>query len=71
LHPAEIAVTRRGMKKLLTCLALGAVVALSSCNTAIGFGRDMRQLGTGLENKAHGRAWDGGEVVQEETLPTY
>lgn len=58
------------MKKLLTFLALVAVVSLGSCNTAIGFGRDMRQLGTGLENKAQGRTWDGGEQ-QQEALPTY
>lgn len=59
------------MKKLFAFVALAAVVSLSSCNTAIGFGRDMRQLGTGLENKAHGRTWDGGEQQQEESLPTY
>jgi predicted small secreted protein len=58
------------MKKLLTFVALAAVVSLSSCNTAIGFGRDLRLLGTGMENKAHGRTWDGGEQ-QQENLPTY
>jgi predicted small secreted protein len=58
------------MKKLLTFVALAAVVSLSSCNTAIGFGRDLRLLGTGMENKAHGRTWDGGEQ-QQESLPTY
>jgi hypothetical protein len=31
----------------------------------------MRQLGTGLENKAHGRTWDGGDQQQQESLPTY
>lgn len=59
------------MKKLFVLLALGAVVSLSSCNTAIGFGRDMRQLGTGLENKAHGRSWDGQDQASQEALPTY
>lgn len=59
------------MKKLSAFLALAAVVSLSSCNTAIGFGRDMRQLGTGLENKAHGRTWDGGDQQQQESLPIY
>lgn len=58
------------MKKLLTFVALAAVVSLSSCNTAIGFGRDLRLLGTGMENKAHGRTWDGGEQ-QQDSLPTY
>lgn len=47
------------MKTLLTLVSLFCVVGLSSCNTAIGFGRDMRQLGNGLENKAHGRDWNG------------
>lgn len=58
------------MKKLLTFLVLLGLASLSSCNTAIGFGRDLRLLGTGMENKAHGRTWDGGEQ-QQESLPTY
>lgn len=58
------------MKKLLALLALGAVVSLTSCNTAIGFGRDLRLLGTGMENKAHGREWDG-QQQQQDHLPTY
>ncbi len=58
------------MKKLYAFAALAVVVTLSSCNTAIGFGRDLRLLGTGMENKAHGRTWDGGEQ-QQESLPTY
>jgi predicted small secreted protein len=58
------------MKKLYAIAALAVVVTLSSCNTAIGFGRDLRLLGTGMENKAHGRTWDGGEQ-QQESLPTY
>jgi len=57
------------MKKLLALLALGAVVSLTSCNTAIGFGRDLRLLGTGMENKAHGREWNGQQ--QQDNLPTY
>jgi len=61
------------MKKLLALLAaVVAVTTSTSCNTAIGFGRDMRQLGTGLENKAHGRTWDGGQPEQgQDNLPTY
>jgi predicted small secreted protein len=58
------------MKKLLALLALGAAVSLSSCNTAIGFGRDLRLLGTGMENKAHGRDWNGNQQ-QQDNLPTY
>lgn len=58
------------MNKLLALLALGAAVSLSSCNTAIGFGRDLRLLGTGMENKAHGRDWNG-QQSQSENLPAY
>jgi predicted small secreted protein len=58
------------MKKLHAIAALAVVVTLSSCNTAIGFGRDMRLLGTGIENKSHGRTWEGQEQ-QQENLPTY
>ena len=59
------------MKKLIAFTALAVVLTLSSCNTAIGFGRDLRLLGTGMENKAHGRTWEGGDQQQQETLPTY
>ena len=59
------------MKKLYAFAALAAVISLSSCNTAIGFGRDLRLLGTGMENKAHGRTWDGQEQQQQDNLPTY
>ncbi|MEK7953024.1 hypothetical protein [Luteolibacter soli] len=58
------------MMKLYAFAALAVVVTLSSCNTAIGFGRDMRLLGTGIENKSHGRTWNGQEQ-QQENLPTY
>lgn len=47
-----------------------AAIALSSCNTTIGFGRDLRQLGTGMENMAHGRSF-GDSQANEEVLPTY
>lgn len=47
-------------------IALFALVSLSSCNTFIGMGRDMRQLGEMMEHKAHGR-----DAAPEEPLPTY
>ena len=56
------------MKMLLALLAVVSVTALTSCNTAIGMGRDFRQLGIMMENKAHGRPANGGE---QDTLPTY
>ena len=56
--------------KALACLAL-AVLTLSSCNTMIGMGRDFRQLGEGIENKASGRSFDGSDPQQQENVPTY
>jgi predicted small secreted protein len=48
---------------LLTTLAAASVL-FSSCNTMIGFGRDMRMGGEGLEKAAHkvsgGRTSDSG-----------
>ncbi|MEP4078225.1 entericidin EcnA/B family protein [Haloferula sp.] len=60
------------MKKI--AFGILAVFALGSCNTTIGLGRDLRQLGTGMENKAHGKKFDGserGSDESEENLPTY
>lgn len=58
------------MKKLIALLAVLTVTSLTSCNTAIGFGRDMQQVGQGIDNKMHGRTWSGQEQ-QQENLPTY
>ncbi|MGB6220624.1 hypothetical protein [Haloferula sp.] len=55
-------------------IALGivAVLILGSCNTMIGIGRDFRQLGAGLENKAHGLPFNGSETHEDDgNLPTY
>ncbi len=53
--------------KIWTCAAVAAL-ALSSCNTMIGLGRDFRQLGEGLENTAHGESWSSDEP---DPLPSY
>ena len=47
--------------KTSTYIALSfvALFCLSSCNTFIGFTRDIQTLGGGLENKAHGKTWQG------------
>ena len=57
------------------------MMGLSSCNTFIGMGRDIRQMGEGMEHVAHGKRPDGSEKTrnqqdvqqptQEEALPTY
>ena len=54
------------MKLFISSLLL--FVALSSCNTTIGFARDMRQAGEGLEKAAQGK--DGGAGV-DSGAPTY
>lgn len=50
-----------------------AAVALTSCNTMIGVGRDFSQLGEGMQNKAQGKKFDGStsESQQDGNLPTY
>ena len=58
-----------GMKQLV--LAVLSVFALASCNTMIGMGRDFRQLGEGLEHKAHGRNFDGSHPQEAPVVPTY
>ena len=57
------------MKKV--ALGIIAVFVLGSCNTTIGLGRDLRQLGSGLENKAHGKTFDGSDPTSQDNLPTY
>lgn len=51
------------MKAIFLLTLATAGMLLSSCNTMIGFGRDMRMGGEGLENaanKAHGGGDGGG-----------
>lgn len=58
------------MKKI--ALGILAVFAFGSCNTMVGIGRDFRQLGTGMENKANGKKFDGSDMNDsQENLPTY
>ena len=52
------------MKAILLLTLATAGILLSSCNTMIGFGRDMRMGGEGLENvanKAAGGSASGGD----------
>jgi len=61
------------MKTLALASLLIASLALVSCNTAIGFSRDVRSLGEGMENTAYGRDWKGqpGQSGQNPGQPTY
>ncbi len=59
-------------RKPLALLALGAALSLSSCNTTIGVGRDLKLLGTGIANKMQGKTWEGQQQYdQQENLPVY
>ncbi len=50
------------MKKIRSILfILVSLFSLSSCNTFIGFGRDIERLGEGMQNKADGKTWSGNE----------
>jgi predicted small secreted protein len=44
---------RIAMKALLIACIAAAAVLSTSCNTFIGMGRDLRQLGQGLEDSAN------------------
>ena len=48
---------------LLVILAAGSL-SLAACNTTIGMSRDIRALGAGVENVAHGRTFTGDERAQ-------
>lgn len=58
------------MKAILLPLAAACSIALTSCNTFIGLGRDMRIAGEGMENAANkssggstsGESYDGANV---------
>jgi predicted small secreted protein len=55
------------MKSILLIAATAGAILFTSCNTMIGFGRDMRIGGEGLENSANkvrgsGASGGGGET---------
>ncbi len=60
------------MKSILLITVAAAGVLLSSCNTMIGLGRDMRMGGEGLENTAN-KASGGGSSGGGDTsgAPVY
>jgi predicted small secreted protein len=60
------------MKTTLKSVAFGIIglVALSSCNTTIGLGRDIRVLGTEMEKTAEQQAGEAG-ADQQSGAPVY
>ena len=57
------------MKKSALLLISATAITLSSCNTFVGFGRDVKSLGTGMENTAYGKKWSGEERAQKSQQP--
>ena len=58
------------MKTLLLLALVSAASVLSSCNTTIGLGRDMRILGENMEKTANKTQGGGGEE-QTYGAPVY
>lgn len=52
------------MKVLILSLSAVGLITTTSCNTMIGMGRDLQQVGRGFENKGNGRAWKGEQQQQ-------
>ncbi len=60
------------MKTILTTLSLVVAFSLlNSCNTFIGATRDVQSFGTGLENKAKGKTWEGQEITRPSLPVAY
>lgn len=52
-------------------LGLAFLAALSSCNTFVGLGRDMRVLGTEMEKKAEQKLGGGSSEYDTGGAPVY
>ncbi|GAA5129440.1 hypothetical protein JIN84_03350 [Luteolibacter yonseiensis] len=59
------------MKSILLLTVAGAAVLLTSCNTMIGLGRDMRIGGEGLENSANKVSGGGSSSGDTSGAPVY
>ena len=53
------------MKAIFLTVAAALACGLSSCNTTIGVGRDMRILGENMENAANKKQQGGGASTQD------
>ncbi len=61
----------RPMKAILLLTLATAGMLFSSCNTMIGFGRDMRMGGEGLENAASKASGGSGTSGDDSGAPVY
>jgi predicted small secreted protein len=64
-------VSRQSMKATFLICGISAAVLLSSCNTIIGIGRDMRIGGEGLENAANKVTGGGSSGGDTSGAPVY
>jgi predicted small secreted protein len=71
LQDQEIGVSKISMKITLLITVAAAGVLLSSCNTMIGLGRDMRMGGEGLEKTANKTAGGGSSGGDTSGAPVY
>ena len=59
------------MKTILLVAAVAVATALSSCNTMIGLGRDMRMMGDGMEKSANKAQNGSGGSGDTSGAPVY
>lgn len=72
LQGGEYHVSKIPMKSILLLTVAAAAVLLTSCNTMIGLGRDMRIGGEGLENSANkATGGSGGSSGDTSGAPVY
>lgn len=69
-QPGKYPIPKIPMKAILLLTVAGAAVLLTSCNTMIGLGRDMRIGGEGLENSAN-KVTGGGSSGDTSGAPVY
>ena len=56
-------------QSLYLVLLASAAFTVSSCNTFIGMGRDIEMLGSGMQNKAQGKAGDSSQNDSAQSAP--
>ena len=64
-----LSISRMKKFSFVTVLTIAAF-ALGSCNTFIGAGKDLKGLGTGIENKGTTGSWNGTGVNPATAAPS-
>jgi predicted small secreted protein len=71
LQGLQIGVSKSAMKITLFITLATAAVLLSSCNTMIGLGRDMRMGGESLENTSNKVTGGSSSTASSSGAPVY